>query len=85
MADYSSELVDISDYFESDGVRSYDRGSTEKIPSGGTVTTFNMRAYNTVLTRPVYWIASGSPDFTGASSGYPVIDLTDIVVLTWRK
>lgn len=39
-----------------------------------------MRAYNTVLTQTVFWVSLGSPDFTGAQSSYPPVDLSDIVL-----
>jgi hypothetical protein len=39
-----------------------------------------MRAYNTVLTQAVFWVVLGAPDFTGAQSPYPPVDLSDIVL-----
>jgi hypothetical protein len=51
-------------------------GTTE--PLHGDV--FLMRAYNTVLAHDVTWEVFGTPDTTGAQSGYPLGNLTDVVV-----
>lgn len=41
---------------------------------------YRMRSYNTVLGYHVYWVAPGAPDFSGSGSGYPPIQLVDIIV-----
>lgn len=47
----------------------------------GNVLTYYMRAYNVALSKYVYWRSVGSIDSTGSNSGYPPIDLTNIVVI----
>lgn len=49
---------------------------------GGGQPQFVMRAYHTASpVGYVYWTVEGAPDGTGVYAPYPVIDLTDIVVL----
>jgi hypothetical protein len=46
-----------------------------------SIAGFGMRAYNTNLGRYVYWQSDYSPDFTGVSSIYNPVDLTDIILI----
>lgn len=50
-------------------------------PGGGTVVTYQMRAWHTGLLLYVFWTSNNAPDPTGASSGYAPGDLTGIVWL----
>lgn len=43
---------------------------------------YRMRAYNTNLSQYVFWNSGGSPDSTGLKSGYNVLDLIRIIVVS---
>lgn len=50
--------------------------------SGYRPDVYIMRAYKTTpTTGHVYWISLDEPDLTGTLSGFPIVDLADIVVL----
>lgn len=77
------------------GAPGYDTGTTPLVPASKPLLgdhaappkllqgkTYYQRAYNTVLGQYVYWTTAGYPDATGASSGYPVANLTAITVVS---
>lgn len=55
--------------------------ATAITPQTIVIQSYQQRAYNTALSQFVTWTTLGYPDVTGAASGYPVADLTGIVVL----
>jgi hypothetical protein len=57
------------------------RGFTAYSPSEPYVKAFVQRAKTISTATYIYWTAFGQPDSTGASSGHPAGDLTDVVVI----
>lgn len=69
--------------FELTGRNFLDLGQTFSVALAGELTgpdTYVMRAYNTALVGHVYWNAN-FVDSTGSTSGYPIAQLSDIVVI----
>jgi len=57
-------------------------GRFNAAPSSLVTRTYRQRAWNTVLDQYVFWQTVGAPDTSGATSGYPVSQLTSITVVS---